>query len=105
MSETTIEVHTSLVTRHLINRGADEPLIEEKTNTIVSRLGSRNAIKKFQLITRQIGKNSVTQRTEAGQVSQETKMSEQELKEFNTLWEKEWQPEIKDELMTPAVAL
>ena len=30
MSETTIEVHTSLVTRHLINRGADEPLIEEK---------------------------------------------------------------------------
>lgn len=99
MLDVSYEVHTSVVTRHIISREDEEPLIEEKTDTIVSRLGTGHVIKKYQHLTRRIGKEYVvSQKTEAGEEVHETTMTEQELKEFNAVWEKEWCPKIEDEL-------
>jgi hypothetical protein len=98
------ENRTILTTTHKLILGEDVTLEEEKKEITTTSSGS-SAIHKTLIHIRRIGKAGSFNKTvklvqeDDGKQMEETNMSDSELIEFNTQWNKNWKPSITPDVI------
>lgn len=94
------EVNMALATRHTLTVDGENYTEEIKTTTISQ--SDSDKVSKIELQIRSIGSKSVTlvKADSCNEDEIETDLSEEELKDFNAKWNKNWRPTMtKDELL------
>lgn len=96
MPSTTKEVHSSIISVHTLVVGGVEFVEEKKTTTVTSKDSGK---KLGEIIThkRSIGDKSVTVTQEDGQKKEQTDLTDEDRKEFDSEWNHKWKPTLKYE--------
>ena len=94
MPGTTKEVHLTVITTHnLVVDG--EHLVEEKKTTSVTSKDTGKVLSEIRQHERRIGSQSIMMMiTEDGRKKEETELSDEEKKQFNSDWQKLWKPAV-----------
>jgi len=92
----TKEVHSTILSIHTLVVDGVEFVEEKKTTTVTSK---DSGTKLGEIIShkRQIGDKSVTLTQENGEKKEETDLTDEERKEFDSDWNQKWRPTLKYE--------
>jgi hypothetical protein len=101
MSSRTEEVITVVTTTHKLIKD-DVTFTEEKKETIITT-PSGSKLKEIHVHTRRIGDKAFVVETEDGNKSEETEMSDDDLKEFHKQWKREWTPSLTQDMISKAI--